>query len=229
MDTLTFDTPARRRNPMPIPVTLCGTEFTVDRPKDAVLYFAQTVAADTVSDADRALAILQFIDGTLTVDRRKEFFDRVRDLADPLDMHATVELVTGLVERWGDWPHDGNVEPLVVEPGPQQPRKEPVRVQHPDLDIDMEAHQPKDLVLLIVAASLATTATLGQQAWSMGLFLDACLTPADSLIISHRLRDPADDLDMDHIADIAGRLVQRWQPAGNRAERRAAARAGDGA
>lgn len=221
-ETLTFQTPARRRDEQAIPVELCGEAFTVKRPKDAVIYFASQVVGSDIGDADRAMAVLQFIDSTLEPVDRKRYFDRVIDRADPVDLRASLDLVGGLLERWNAWPADGQVEPLVVDTAPVSTVGEVINIVNDELELDVDAHPPKDIVLLFVSASMATGANLGQQAWAIGLFLDAALDPGDALIISHRMRHGDDDLDLDHIAEIVQELVNRWAPRRNRAERRAA-------
>ena len=224
MDTLTYTTPARTRDPQPIPVTWCGEDLTITRPKDAVLYFATTVTASDIDEADRALAMIQFLDGTLTPEQRKRFFERVLDRDDPINARTTIALVRGLTERWAKWPESGDVEPLIVEPQPSLTLGKDVRIRNDDLDLKVTAHPPKDIVLFYVGASIATTATQGHQAWAIGMFLDACLDPLDSYTISRRLRDRDDDLDLQHISEIVSDLIERWTPKTNRAQRRAAAR-----
>lgn len=225
MDTLTYSTPARTRDPQPIPVTWCGQDLTVTRPKDAVLYFASTVTASDIDESDRALALVQFLDGTLTAEQRKRFFDRVLDRDDPINARSTIALVRGLTERWAKWPASGEVEPLVVEPQPDMVLGDPVTVVHDALDLEFVAHPPKDIVLFYVASSIATTASAGQQAWAIGMFLDASLDSSDSHAVSRRLRDRDDDLDLQHVSEIVADLITRWVPdRPNRAQRRAAAR-----
>lgn len=227
MTTLTFDTPTtRRRDPQPIPVDLCGEQFTVHRPKDTVLYFAGGISADTASDSDRAMGMLQFLDGTLDPEQRHRFFERCRDRDDPVDMDVTLRLVTGLLQQWTDWPADGDPDPVVIEPADEStPRAEPVTIDHPSFDLEFQAHQPKDIILVFTTAALAATAGIGQQAWAMGMFLDACLDPADSVIVSHRMRDANDDLDLEHVSEIVQRLLGHWNPEpANRQQRRAAAK-----
>ncbi|WP_367139279.1 hypothetical protein [Saccharothrix sp. HUAS TT1] len=225
METLEFRTPKRAREEQPIPVTLCGEELVVQRPKDAVLYFAATAIGADVPEPDRAMAVIQFLSGTLGLVDRKRFIDRAIDPADPVDLGATVQLVGGLLERWNAWPARGRVEPLVVEADPAPVTGEPVHIVNEDLELDLVAHPPKDLVLMFVAAALATGANEGQQAWSVGIFLDAALERADRDVVARRMRDHDDDLDLEHIAEIVQHLIERWSPKANRAARRDAARA----
>lgn len=236
METLEFTSNTKRRtgrgDSQTVSVVFCGEPFSVDRPKDAVLYFAQTVVGDSVGEGDRAMAILQFLESTLAPMDRKRFFDRVLDgprgpdhPGDPVDMAATMELVAGLVELWGDWPVGGDVEALVVEADPQPPTAGPLRVVNLDLDLDVQAWPPKDIVLMLAAASMATGANLGQQAWAISLFLDAALNPADALRVAQRMRRTGDPLDLEDIAEIVEGLLDRWAPGTNRATRRANAKA----
>lgn len=227
VETLKFSTQKKKRAAQPVEVILCGEPMTLQRPKDAVLYFAQTVVGDAVSDADRAAAILQFINSTLDPGELKHYFDRVLDRDDPVDLRATLELVGGVIERWNNYPSRGKPDPVIVESSDDDTRTEtaPITVQNRDLDLEFEAHRPKDIVLLFVAGSLSTSANLGQQAWAVGLFLDAALTRQDALVVAHRMRSQHDDLDLEHIAEIVTSLAQRWAPGPtNRAMRRATAR-----
>lgn len=225
MDTLTFTSTRRTRSEQAVPVSLCGEDITVRRPKDAVLYFAQTIIGDTVSDADRAMAVLQFIEGTLDPLDRKRFFDRIIDRADPIDLQAVTSLVGGLLDRWNDWPADGKVEPLEIEGDEPTPVPGgPVQVVNKDLELEFTVHPPKDIVLLIVSTAMATGANLGQQAWAVGLFLDAALDAVTAMLVSRRMRSNQDDLDLEDIAEIVKELIGRWAPRTNRAQRRARAR-----
>ncbi|HEX2298628.1 MAG TPA: hypothetical protein VHH34_08945 [Pseudonocardiaceae bacterium] len=227
-ETLTFTTAKRKRRTQPVDVELCGERWTVQRPKDAVLYFAQTAIADLVGEADRASALLQFLNSVLEPVQRHRYFERCLDRDDPVDLQATLKLIGGLVDRWTNWPAAGNPEPVVIEPTDEDELTEqpaPVRVVNEDLGLEFEAHAPKDIILLIVTAALGTGANLGQQSWAIGLFLDASLRPADQLMISMRMRSTGDDLDLEDIAEIVSELAQKWAPAPtNRQERRKAAR-----
>jgi len=226
--TLTFTTPARTRVHHPVPVVFCGDEWTLQRPKDATLYFAQVVAAGGVGDADRAEAIMQFVNSVLDPVQRHRYFERIIDRADPVALDETLLLIGGLADRWTNWPDDGQPEPVIVEPVQgRPPAGESITVVHDDLEVRFVAHPPKDIVLLFAAASLAVGANLGQQAAAIGLFLDSALEPADALVISHRMRSQHDELDLEHVAEFVTQLAQTWLPGpANRAERRAAARTG---
>jgi hypothetical protein len=232
VDTLSFTTPAKNRPDQAVPVQLCGEEFSVRKPKDAVLYFTQTAIGETVSEGDRAMAILQFVDSALSPVDRKRFFDRCMDgprgadrPGDPVNQATTLEMIGGLLDRWSNWPEHGThtPEPVLVEPRVTAVHGGPVHVQHPDLDLDFVAYPPKDVILLFVSASLATGASTGQQAWAIGLFLDSALDKPDSLLVSTRLRHTDDDLDLGHLAEIVNALITQWRPV-NRAARRAAQR-----
>lgn len=232
MDTLSFSTPAKTRTAQAVPVVLCGEEFTVRRPKDAVVYFMQTVIGDSVSEGDRAMAVLQFVDSALDPVDRKRFFDRCLDgprgleyPGDPVNQAATLEMIGSLLDRWNAWPETGHhtPDPVIVEPTATPFAGQPVRIKHEELDLDFTAWPPKDIILLFVAASMATGASVGQQAWAIGLFLDAALLKQDELMVSQRLRHTDDELDLGHLAEIVQELITRWTPKGNRAARRAAA------
>lgn len=223
-ETLTFTTPTRERLSQPVPVTLCGEDIgVIRRPKDAVLYFAQTVVAGDVVGPDRAGAILQFLNSALDHGQRHRYFQRVIDRDDPLDLRATLDMLGGLAQRWGNWPTTGEVEPVVATPAENPPQPPaPIRIVN-DLGLDFLAHPPKDVVLLFTAASLATGSNAGQQAWAVGLFLDSALPPQDALVVSGRMRDTDDDLELRDIAEIVTELVGRWDLGTNRATRRARA------
>jgi hypothetical protein len=228
-DRLTFTTPRKERLAQPVSVTFCGEEFTVQRPKDSVLFAAQVVAAGDVVGPDRAAAILQFLNSTLEAQDRYRYFARVIDRADPVNLSATIELVAELARRWGDWPADGDVAPVVIEPSPTPSTGQPVEIVHEELDLEFVCHPPKDVILLFTAASLATGAAPGQQAWAIALFLDASLSGEDALMVATRLKDTRDDLDLGDIAEIVMKLMERWGQGllTNRAARRAAARRRD--
>lgn len=227
-ETLVFTTPKRKRLEQPVEVDLCGEKWTVQRPKDAVLYFAQTAIADLVTEADRASALLQFINAVLEPVQRHRYFERALDRDDPVDMQVTMRFVGGLVDRWGNWPANGKPKPVVVKPTDPDdlpPVADPIQVVNNDLGLDFIAHPPKDIILLMVVAALGTGANVGQQSWAVGLFLDAALTEEDRLMVAMRMRSTVDDLDLEDLADITSQLAEKWAPAPkNRAERRAAAR-----
>ncbi len=227
METLipSFTTPSRPRADQPITVTWCGENLVIRRPKDSVLYFATALGSEI--EQDQAAALVDFLDGTLTPDQRKRFFDRVRDRDDPINLATTSALVDGLLVRWNNWPEDDQVEPLVIDPVPAPVIGSDIRVPIEELELDLVAHPPKDIVLFLMASTLAVTSTVAQQAWMLGLFLDAALDPADAMVIARRLRSRDDDLDLHHVGVIVSDLVEKWLPRANRAERRAAARTRD--
>lgn len=224
METLSFSTPARTRTEQPVRVDLCGETITVRKPKQAVLYFAQAIIGDTVSDADRAMSLLQFLDAGLSPLDRKRFFDRCLDREDPVNLQAALDMLNGLINTWNNWPAKGKPATVVVKPNGAGPTGEDFELVHEDLDLRFTAHPVKDVVLMIVQASMAAGANVGQQAWAVGLFLDAALEPADAFVIARRMRNPDDDLDLEHIAEMVESLLKRWGTGGNRAERRQAAR-----
>jgi hypothetical protein len=225
-ETLTFTTPKRKRLSQPVEVDLCGEQFTVERPKDAVLYFAQAVIGDSVGEADRAAAVLQFLNSTLEPMQRQRYFERCIAEDDPVDLRATMSLVGGLTERWADYPETGHPEPVIVEATADDGNDvETVEIVNDDLNLYFTAHRPKDVILLFAAASLGIGSNLGQQSWAVGLFLDAALTPQDALVVAMRMRNQQDDLDLADVAEIVSALAQRWAPqVMNREQRRAAAR-----
>ncbi|MBB3665936.1 hypothetical protein FB384_004895 [Prauserella sediminis] len=227
MKTLTFETPRSKRTPMPVQVDLCGEHITVQRPKDSVLFFAQQVAGQSVGEADQAMAVLDFVEGTLEPQDRQRFFERICEFNDPVNLDACLTMLTGLVQRWSNWPDDDphyEPDPVVVTSDYTPPTDREIPVELPDLDIQLTAYPPKDIVLLFTSASLATGANTGQQAWLVALFLDAALTEQDAWMINRRLRSRDDDLELIHVAEMVKHLIEAWKPGLNRQERRARAR-----
>jgi hypothetical protein len=222
VETLSFSTPARTRAEQPVEVDLCGETITVRRPKQAVLYFAQAIIGDTVSDADRAMSLLQFLDAGLSPLDRKRFFDRCLDREDPLNLQAALDMLNGLIDRWNNWPAKCKPARVVVTPNGGAVVGEDIELVHEDLGIRFTAHPVKDIVMMIVQASMAAGANSGQQAWAVAIFLDAALEPGDAFVVARRMRNPDDDLDLEHIAEMVESLLKRWGSGGNRAERRAA-------
>jgi hypothetical protein len=224
-NVLQFTTPARQRDEQPIDVDLIGQRFTVKRPKDAVLFFAQTAAGDVVADSDRARAVLQFVQAVLDAPDRHRFFERCLDRNDPLNLQTALSFMAAVVEKWGDWPartKRANVVVSEVEPNLFD-APDPITVEHKDLNVRFTAHPPKDIVLMFVQASLATGSQMGEIAWALSLFLDGALDHQDAVVIANRMRSPRDQLDLEHIAEMVSSLVTAWTkdtPTGNRAARR---------
>jgi hypothetical protein len=219
--TLQFTTPKRNREARPIPVNLCGHELTLHRPKDTTIYFASQISADTASDGDRAMAILQFVEGVLDPATRKEFWDWA--IAGDVNLTAVMEMISGAMERWQDWdPKDDEPLRIEFEAGPWKP--DPITVVNEDLDIRWVCAPPSDLIVACVAASLATGADVGQQAWGIGIFMDATLSKADAMIAAQRMRNRDDDLELEDIAAMVGDLLEEWKPPTNRRDRRDRAR-----
>lgn len=226
MEQLTFTTPAKRHEDQPVPVDWCGEHLTVRRPKDTVLYFASPIGDASSAGPDQAAAMFQFLDDTLEPDQNKRFYDRTLDRDDPINEATTIALIRGLLERWNDWPGDEHVTPLVIEPVEARIVGEPVNVHHSELDLDVVAHPPKDIVMDLVSSVIAKTTGPGQQAFAIGMFLDASLEAADAWDIARRRRDRADGLDLNHLSEIVADLLSHWAPRpANREQRRAAARA----
>lgn len=225
MRKLTFDTPIESREPRPVPVDLCGETLTVQRPKDAVIFFAQRVAGGSVTEPDQALAVLEFVEGTFEAKDRQRFFERICTFDDPVDLTACMTMLTGLLDRWGNYPEQEDPDTVVVESSYTPPVGREQHLDLPDIGIDMVAHPPKDIVLLFTSASMATGVNVGQQAWLVSLFLDAALKPADAWTVARRLRNRGDDLDLSHVAKIVQELIDGWRPGLNREQRRAAGRA----
>ena len=226
METLSFHTPAKQQPDQPVPVDWCGEQVTVRRPKDSVLYFASPIGDTGTAGPDRAAAMFQFLDDTLDAQDSKRFYDRILDRDDPINEATTLALINGLLDRWNNWPTDGQVSQLAIEPIETALLGEPVQVVHDALDLDVTAHPPKDIVLHLVQSVIAKTTTPGQQAFAIGMFLDAALEPTAAWELAQRRRDRTDGLDLEHLSEIVADLLKHWAPArGNREQRRAAARA----
>ena len=229
MDTLEFSSPGRERRHESVVVTLAGEDITCHRPKDAVLWAGATLVGEEVPSADRAMGLLQFINGVLEAPEQQRFYSRVADRHDPLGRHATFNLMRVLLGHWS--PEGGGSGPLVAEQ--DEPVKfygdEPINIKNEAVELEFVAYPPKDLAVMMMASGLATGAQIGQQAWAVGFFLDSCTTPADRALLRRRLLARHDPLDMENIAEAALALLEQWAPevmssVGNRAERRAATR-----
>lgn len=230
METLEFSTPQRKRRAEHVTVTLAGEDMIFHRPKDATLWAASTTFGEEVTAGDRAMGLLQFINGTLDPTDQKRFYERVTDRDDELGQRAVFNLVRELVAHWG--PEGGGRGPLVAEQDEpvQFYGDEPIKISNADVGLEFVAHPPKDIALMLMASGLATGARLGQQAWAVGFFLDACTDTTTRVQLGARLRARHDPLEMEDVTDIVLGLMQKWapeylsEPSGNRATRRAATR-----
>lgn len=225
LETIEFTTPAKKTKAKKVEtkLDLVGETYTVSKPKDAVLFFAQSAVADTANDADRWMAALQFLDAAFTPMDRKRFFERACDAEDPLTAGAVFDAIGSLLDRWAPTNKTPANAPVKVEPHPDTipAGLQPVRIVNDDLNLDLTCHPPKDLVLGITSAAIATGANTGQQAWCIALFLDAALSPHDTLTLDHRMRSHNDDLDLDDVAGIVQALIERWYPDGPQPNRKA--------
>lgn len=226
VETLEFTTPTTRtRDAHPITVDHLGDELTIRRPKDWVLLSAQTAMAENITDTERALAIVQFLLGTLGQQGYARYLNRTLDRDDPVNFATTIELIAGLLDRWGNYTPE--TAAFTVEPQPRDIHGEPARVVNDDLAIDLEFHPPKDVALMIFAATATSTEDYGQQ-WAVEYFVDATLTRTEAMTLKRRLRMPndGDPLDVEHLDPIMESLLTRWQPVdpnmpANREQRRA--------
>lgn len=237
MDTSTHDAPtpeviefttpkARARETVSTKVTLCGEDLYARRPKDAVLFFAQSALSEVASDSDRAMSMLQILDAACDSVSRHRILERACDREDPVTAGAVYQMIEALTERWSPETKTPADHPVVINPSPDSaPRADAVRIVNDDLGLDLVCHPPKDIILHITSSGLATGANQGQQAWCVMLFLDAALSKADAINLSQRMRRPSDPLDLEALMSIIETLMQRWYPeagdTGNRAQRRA--------
>lgn len=228
METLEFSTPKRQRQDESVTVDLAGEGMVFHRPKDATLWAASTITGDEVPAADRAMGLLQFVNGTLEPTEQKRFYERVIDRDDTLGQRAMFNLLDVLLRHWG--PDSGRRASTLVAEQDEPPGfygDEPVQITNADVGLDFVAYPPKDLALMMMASGISTGAQVGQQAWSVGFFLDACTDPATRFSLGNRMRSRHDPLELEDITDVVLALMQKWAPEyapvrGNRAQRRAA-------
>ena len=231
-EVIEFATPkTQTRETITTKVTLCGEDFYARRPKDAVLFFAQSALGEVASDADRAMAMLQILDASCDSIARHRILERACDRDDPVTAGVVYRMIEALTERWSPETKAPAEHPVVVDAVPDTaPQADPVRVVNDDLALDLLCHPPKDIILHITSSGLATGANQGQQAWCVMLFLDAALDKSDAVHLSQRMRQPNDPLDLEALMSVIETLMQRWYPdvgrEGNRAQRRANASQG---
>jgi hypothetical protein len=216
-----FSSPVRKaRQARPITVDLYGKhEIVLQRPKDAVLFFASVAGADNASSGDRAAAIIQFVNGATEPVQQQKFWQLA--IRGELNLQATVDLITAATTRWQHWDAK-NTAPIRITWTPSAAEYEPVEVVNEDLDLHLVCTPPTDLILTCVAASMASSASEADQAWGIGMFLDAALSPADGMVVSQRLRSLNGDLELEDVGEIVTRLIDVWKPTSNRDGRRAA-------
>src|SRR5690606_17755205 len=91
---------------------------------------------------------------------------------------------------------------------------EPVRVVNDDLGLDLVFSPPKDIAIMIFAATASSTEDWGQQ-WACEYFLDATLGRGEAMALKRRLRMPSsgDLIDVAHLDPIIEALLERWSPA----------------
>lgn len=232
-EVIEFTTPkARTRETIATKVTLCGEDLYARRPKDAVLFFAQSALSEVASDSDRAMSMLQILDAACDTVARHRILERACDRKDPVTAQAVYQMIEALTERWSPETKTPADHPVVINPSEDSaPRVDAVRIVNDDLGLDLVCHPPKDIILHITSSGLATGANQGQQAWCVLLFLDAALSKADAIHLSQRMRRPNDPLDLEALMSIIETLMQRWYPeagggSGNRSQRRAKASQG---
>lgn len=231
VEHIEFATPTdRKRDLIRTELTLVGHTYTVTKPKDASLFFLSSVLADTSSQADAWLQALKFIDDSFTPIGRKNFYERACDRADLLTAGAIFEGLGALIDQWGAKTKAAQQKPIVVEAHPNMvPNDLPeLRIANEDLEFDLIFSPPKDIMLGITSAAIGVGASQEMQAWVTSLFLDATLPQRDRLVLSQRLRNRYDDLDLVDLIEIVKTLTARWYPEpimGNRKARRAAASA----
>ena len=227
METLEFTTPtAAGRDPQPIAVDFAGHEFVVHRPKDWVILSAQTAMAENITDTERALGIVQFLLGTLGESEYYHFIRRTLTRDDGVHVSNTISFIGQLLRAWSDYQPGAAITIDAVD---DPIHGEPVRVVNDDLGLDLVFSPPKDIAIMIFAATASSTEDWGQQ-WACEYFLDATLGRGEAMALKRRLRMPSssDPIDVAHLDPIIEALLERWSPAtapaANRAERRASQR-----
>lgn len=223
VDFATSSTGKSSPKPTVTKVNLVGETIKVTRPKDAVLFFAQRAVSDNANEADRYSAALNLLNGMFTPQNRHRFLERACDRNDPLNATAMWEMIGQLLERWSPDSKIPASSPVNIEAQPHSELPAPLRIVNEDLDLDVVCHPPKDLIMGITASAISVGSTLSDQAWCIGLFLDAALSRGDLMHINERLRNQNDDLDLEDVANLVQQLVERWYdaPLGNRKQRRA--------
>lgn len=227
LEVVSFTTKSKPKHPAAsaaLTVKLGDEELSAPRPKDGVLFFAQSAVSDNANEADRWSHAWNLVNAVLSAQDRHRFLERVCDRDDPLNAHMFWNMIGQLLDRWNlDSKIPASV-PVVVKEEPHPPFPDPVRLHNEDLDLDIVAYPPKDIVLGITASALSQGSTVSDQAWVIGLFLDAALERKDVLTINYRLRSGQDDLDLSELTQMVQMLIERWydKPVGNRKTRRAA-------
>lgn len=228
IETIDFSTPERKREVVKTPLALCGETYEVMRPKDAALFFLSSAYADSGTDADKAMALIQWVESTHAPKDHARFLQRCCDRSDPLRLASAYQMVDELMKRWDPANKVPSSAPVVIgESADVLDSLEPVRIRNDDLGLDLVCHPPKDIALAIVASSLATNASEQQKSYGLRFFLDASLDKHVTTWLMKRWFDPLDELDLPELEEISTALMQRWYPEGaareNRKQRRAKA------
>lgn len=226
-ETIEFTTPDRKRKVVETPVDLCGVEYKVRRPKDAALFFISSAYAESSTDSDRTMALIQFIEATHTKQDYAAFLERACDREDPLRLASAYKMMEELLSnRWDPKTKVPASTPVIIKPEADLLGDDlkPIRIRNDDLDLDLVCHPPKDLALAVVASSMATGASDQQKSFGMRFFLDASLDKPVAISLMRRWLDPLDDLDIPELEEISQALMERWYPEGaaqkNRKSRR---------
>lgn len=209
METFEFTTPdLATRDPQAITVDLVGQQLELSRPKDWVLSNVATIMADDVPNDRRAQAILRYLLGALGEDNYAAFLSRTLDRADPINLRAILDFIVQSWNRWNDYNPRNN--PLITigatNPGHEP---EPIRLVNRDLNLDVAARPPKDLVIMIVAAC-ATRSTSSGHRWAIEYFLEACVEDTDFIHLNQRLNSANDPIDIEHLDPIISELIDKW-------------------
>lgn len=229
-ETIEFSTPDRDRKVVKTPVNLCGVEYTVTKPKDAAMFFIGSSYSESSTDADRTMALIQFVEATHTKSDYSRFLERCCDRDDPLRLKSAYKLMEELLShRWSADSKIPSSTPVVVEPDADVLGVDlkPIRIRNEDLGLDLVCHPPKDIALAVVASSMATGASDQQKSFALRFFLDASLDKHVAIRLMRRWLDPLDGLDIPELEEISQALMERWYPEGvvkgNRKSRRAQA------
>lgn len=242
MTQFQLSTPRHTHDADPVVLNLCGEEMTLHRPKSMALLNGEQALSPMLEseypdthEQVRANLILNFLIGVFRMHGFLRFMERSLDAADPLNVDSIYEAMQALIERWSDYEPNNN-PPIVIQPStePDVPRQ-PSRLVIDSRGIDMPAHPPKPLLLMLVSA-LGMSSELRGQKVATDRLLDGILHEDDADTIKYRLNlpDDVDPLDLDDLDEPINALISEWFPSdddpgvppppGSRAERRAAAR-----
>ncbi|MDQ8708203.1 hypothetical protein RCO28_37955 [Streptomyces sp. LHD-70] len=84
-----------------------------------------------------------------------------------------------------------------------------------EFDLDdqpLTAQCPKSRMWSRLIASLSSAATMADEQYAIGSFMDACFGDSDRIYLERRYRDREDPLDDDTMAEIFEAVLEAWAP-----------------